>query len=99
MHQERIEIIEVAALFEEARPELAKLAVAGEEALADAAEQSHEGELDLRVGEVQRRVDQSDDPSAARQDVAAPQIPVDQGRPRVAADPPRQTVAQRLDPR
>src|SRR4051812_49008983 len=50
MDQQRIEIIQIAALFEEARTQRAALGVAGKERITDAAEQGHKRELDLGIG-------------------------------------------------
>ena len=62
MHKQRIQVVEIAAVFEEPGPERRALPVAVEKGLAEGAEQGAEGELDLRIGVIDGRIDAGAEP-------------------------------------
>src|SRR5690606_16962819 len=57
MHQQRIDVVDVATQLEEARIERRQLPVAPEEGRAEGVEQRGEGQLDLRMADIDGRVD------------------------------------------
>ena len=80
VHQQRVEVVDVAAFLEEAGFDRADLAVAREEGIGEGREQGREGELDLRIGVIDRGIDEAGDAASSHQDVASPHIAVDQRR-------------------
>ncbi len=88
MHKQRIQVVEIAAVFEEPGPERRALPVAVEKGLAEGAEQGAEGELDLRIGVIDGRVDETGDAPVPAQDVAGPHVSVNEGRLGAVVTPP-----------
>src|SRR5690606_15138037 len=85
--QKGIEVVEVAPLLEEAGAERPERRVALEEGAAEGREEGREGELDLGIGVVDRRVDEARDAAAPGQDVAAPHVAMDERGPRRLDEP------------
>ncbi len=99
MHQQRIEVVEIAPRLQEAGGERRKLGVAAEEGLAERAEQRAERQLDLGVRPVNCRIDEAGHAPGLHEHVAAPAIAVDQRRTRRLLDPAVEAARQGFDAR
>ena len=81
MHEQRVEVVEIAAFLEEAFSYVPDLRVALEKGVAERVKEAYEGELDLGVGVVDSRVEKSGYAITLRQHVGAPYVAVDEGGP------------------
>ena len=80
MHQQGVEIIEIAPSLEEAGADRPELVIALEEGLAEGAEQRNIRQFDLGMAVVDGGVDKRGDPAGRGEDIGRPDVTVDERR-------------------